>query len=159
MLVRRTLSAVLITVCALCMASARPRGAQQQGGQQGAPPAPSPAAPAPQTTPAGQQPTFRTGIDFVRVDVIATERGQPVTNLTEADFEVREDGKVQTIEQFRLVKVDGTARPGDPAPRQIRNRDDEQLEAARDDVRVIRVFPRRLSHPTLDVVVGATFGR
>ncbi|MEQ1907910.1 MAG: VWA domain-containing protein [Vicinamibacterales bacterium] len=97
--------------------------------------------PAQQTTPdAGQQPTFRAGINFVRVDVIVTEKGEPVTDLTQADFEVREDGKPQAIEQFRLIKVDGNPRPGDPPPRQIRNRDDEEAEAARDDVRVIVIF-------------------
>ena len=77
--------------------------------------------------PAGQDPqaTFKAGINFVRVDVIVTDRKDaPVTNLTKDDFEVIEDGKVQPIEQFRPVKVDGTARPGDPPPRQIRNRDD-----------------------------------
>ena len=83
------------------------------------------------------QATFKAGINFVRVDVIVTDRKDaPVTNLTKDDFEVIEDGKVQPIEQFRMIKVDGTAKPGDPPPRQIRNRDDEQQEAGRDDVRV-----------------------
>ena len=86
------------------------------------------------------QPTFRTDINFVRVDVIVTEKGEPVTNLTEADFQLREDGKPQAIEQFRLIKVDGTQRPGDPPLRQIRNRDDEESEATRDDTRVIAIF-------------------
>jgi VWFA-related protein len=86
------------------------------------------------------RPTFRTDINFVRVDVIVTDKGQPVTDLTQADFELREDGKPQSIEQFRLVKVDGRPRPGDPPPREIRNRDDEEVEAARDDTRVIAIF-------------------
>src|SRR5688500_11083785 len=92
--------------------------------------------------PQGQDPAiFKAGINFVRVDVIVTDRKDaPVTNLTKDDFEVIEDGKVQPIEQFRLIKVDGTAKPGDPPPRQIRNRDDEQLEAGRDDVRVYAVL-------------------
>ena len=43
-----------------------------------------------------QQPVFRGGINFVRVDVIVTDKkAQPVTNLTQADFEVLEDGKPQ----------------------------------------------------------------
>lgn len=90
--------------------------------------------------PAQPQPTFRTDINFVRVDVIVTEKGEPVTNLAQADFELQEDGKPVPIEQFRLIKVDGNPRPGDPPPRQIRNRDDEQAEAARDDTRVIVLF-------------------
>ena len=95
------------------------------------------AAPPPQAPGPDPQATFKAGINFVRVDVIVTDRNDaPVTNLTKDDFEVIEDGKVQPIEQFRPIKVDGIPRPGDPAPRVIRNREDEQTEAGRDDVRV-----------------------
>jgi VWFA-related protein len=88
-----------------------------------------------------QPPAFRGGVDFVRVDVIVSDRkAQPVTNLTEADFEVLEDGKPVKIEQFKLVKVDGNPVPGGPAPKPIRNREDEELEAARDDVRIFVFF-------------------
>ena len=93
--------------------------------------------PAPQEPP---RPTFRTDINFVRVDVIVTEDGEPVTDLTQADFELLEDGRPVSIEQFRLIRVDGTPRPGDPPPRPIRSRDDEVTEAARDDTRVIAIF-------------------
>ena len=83
------------------------------------------------------QPTFRGGINFVRVDVIVTDgNGQPVTDLTQADFELLEDGKPQAIEQFRLVSVDGNPRPGDPPPRELRTPIDVELEISRDDVRV-----------------------
>jgi VWFA-related protein len=89
----------------------------------------------------GQQPTFRAGINFVRVDVIVNDgKGQPVIDLTEADFEVLEDGKPQKIEQFRLIRVDGNLRPGEPAPREIRNRIDEEIELSKDDVRVFVIF-------------------
>ena len=125
----------LACIAALCFVTA---GTANQ--QAPAPaPASAPAAAAPQD-PAQAPPVFRGGINFVRVDVIVTEKGEPVTDLTQADFEVREDGKPQPIEQFRLIKVDGNPRPGDPPPRQIRNRDDEESEAARDDVRVILIF-------------------
>lgn len=95
---------------------------------------------APQDAPEQPRPTFRTDINFVRVDVIVTEDGEPVTDLTQADFEVLEDGQPVGIEQFRLIRVDGTPRPGDPPPRPIRSRDDEITEAARDDTRVIAIF-------------------
>jgi VWFA-related protein len=89
----------------------------------------------------GQQPVFRGGIDFVRVDVIVSDRkAQPVTNLTQNDFEVLEDGKPVAIEQFKLIKVDGNPTPGGPPPKQIRNRNDEELEASRDDVRIFVFF-------------------
>lgn len=86
-----------------------------------------------------EQPIFRGGISFVRVDVIVTDNKQnPVTDLKETDFEVLEDNQPQSIEQFRLIKVDANAvpAPGEPPPRQLRNRDDEETEAAREDVRV-----------------------
>jgi hypothetical protein len=45
-----------------------------------------------------------------------------------------------SVEQFKLIKVDGNPKPGGPAPKQIRNRNDEELEAARDDVRIFVFF-------------------
>ena len=84
---------------------------------------------------------FRAGVNFVRVDVIVNDnKGEPVTNLTEADFEVLEDGKLQSIEQFRLIRVDGNPRPGEPPPRELRNRIDEEIEISKDDVRLFVLF-------------------
>jgi VWFA-related protein len=97
--------------------------------------------PAEQDPAADQRPIFRAGINFVRVDVIVTDRqGKPVTDLSQDDFEVTEDGASQTIETFKLVKLDGI--PGSDAEpaRPIRSDFDEQREAARDDVRLFAVF-------------------
>ena len=48
-----------------------------------------------------QQPPIRTGINFVRVDVIVTDsKGEPVLDLKPEEFTVTEDGKPQKIEQF-----------------------------------------------------------
>lgn len=99
------------------------------------------ASPAPDPEVSAQTPTFRGGINFVRVDVIVSDRNaRPVTDLTQADFEVLEDGKPQAIEQFRLIKVDGNLAPTESVPRQIRNRADEETEALRDDVRVFAIL-------------------
>ena len=88
-----------------------------------------------------QQPVFRGGINFVRVDVIVTDKkGQQVIDLKQSDFEVTEDKKPQAIEQFRLIRVDGNPRPGDPPPRQIRNVEDAEVELAKDDVRAFVIF-------------------
>jgi len=88
-----------------------------------------------------QTPVFRGGINFVRVDVIVDDKkGQPVTTLAQADFEVLEDGKPVNVEQFSLVKVDGNVQPGAPPPQEIRTRNDEELIANRDDVRVFVFF-------------------
>ena len=48
---------------------------------------------------------------------------------------------MQNIETFKLVELDGGLMPGpDGAPRQIRTDLDEELEAAREDVRLFGVF-------------------
>lgn len=94
----------------------------------------------PPSTP--QQPVFRAGINYVRVDVIVTDKsGNPVADLNAGDFEVTEDKKPQTVDTFKLVRLDGGATPGpDGPPRVIRSDTDEEMEAARDDVRLFAVF-------------------
>lgn len=106
--------------------------AQQAGNQ----PAAADQQPADQT-----QLTFRAGINFVTVDAFVSDsKGQPAIDLQQSDFEVLEDNKPQKIEQFRFIKVDGNPRPGEPPAQEIRNRDDEEREARRDDTRVFVIF-------------------
>lgn len=129
---------VLATVGAVCVA-----GAALIARQTGPPPTPPPAeqaAPAPAPpAPAGDQPVFRGGVNFVRVDAIVTDRqGNPVTDLTQDDFEVVEDDKRQTIETFRLVKIDTTAPVG--VPGRLTTRQDEENAAADDDARIFVFF-------------------
>jgi len=104
--------------------------------------APAPQAPAPDPpAQAEQTPTFRTDINFVRVDVIVNDKqGNPVQDLRQEDFEVTEDGKPQTIQTFKLINVTENAGVGSDPPREIRNLIEEQSEAARDDVRLYAVF-------------------
>jgi VWFA-related protein len=65
---------------------------------QGAPPAPA----APQGT--GQQPTFRSGVEFVTMDAIVRNgQDQFIADLKEDDFEIYEDGVKQQIAMFTLV--------------------------------------------------------
>lgn len=112
------------------------------------PPAPAPpGAPAPPADqadaqePPEPQPTFRTGINFVSVDAIITDRqGKPVADLTQDDFEVFEDGQPQAIETFKLIRVDGNPAPDEGAPRPITSTYAEEAEARRDDVRLFVIF-------------------
>lgn len=55
------------------------------------------------------RPTFRTEANYVRVDVFPTKGGAPVTDLTQADFEILEGGTAQTIDQFEHVTISGGA--------------------------------------------------
>jgi len=90
----------------------------------------------------GQQPTFRGSIDLVRVDVAVTRDGKPVMDLAAADFEVFEDGKPREVEQFRVVRIDGSSPPIDPPTTSgvIRSVIDEEREAQREDARLFVFF-------------------
>jgi VWFA-related protein len=95
-----------------------------------------------QDQPADQaRPVFRSGINFVRVDVIVSDKnGNNVGDLKPTDFEVTEGGKVQTIEAFKLIELSNGAADPDGPPRPIRTDFDEEREAARDDVRLFAIF-------------------
>lgn len=57
------------------------------------------------SAPAPQQPTFRAGANYVRVDMYATENGQPVEDIKAEELDLREDGVPQTIETFEHIVV------------------------------------------------------
>ena len=119
------------------LAEARVFAAAPEGGQQ------QPAKPTqPPADPAAQPPVFRAGINYVRVDVIISDKaGNPVADLQASDFDVSEDGKPQKIDTFKLIKLDGgTAESLKEPPKEIRNDYDEEMEAARDDVRLFAIF-------------------
>jgi len=128
--------------CAAVLALGAVVYAGQQAGQQTPPTPPAGGQGAAQgQDPQQRPPVFRAGVNAVRVDVIVTDKdGNPVTDLTAADFEVQEDGKPQEIDLFRLVNSDGNAGPGSEPPRPIRSEYDQESEAARDDVRLFVIF-------------------
>ena len=52
-----------------------------------------------------QQPTFRTGVDVITIDVGAVDgRGQPVTDLHGPEFTVKIDGQVRRVVKPRSIK-------------------------------------------------------
>ena len=60
-------------------------------------------SPAGQVVPAQQRPTFRSGVSLVPVDVRVLDRmGRPITDLTEQEFTVLEDGTPQVIRHFSM---------------------------------------------------------
>jgi VWFA-related protein len=54
---------------------------------------------------APQTPTFSTGVEAVRVDVLVTEGDRPVLGLTPADFEVRDNGVLQDVSFVSAEKL------------------------------------------------------
>jgi VWFA-related protein len=54
---------------------------------------------------AQNQPTFRAGANYVRVDMYVTRDGKPIEDLQINDVEILEDGVPQKIEAFEHVKV------------------------------------------------------
>jgi VWFA-related protein len=110
------------------------------------PPPPQPPA---QQQPQGQQQPerasqpIRSGINFVRVDVIVTDKStnMPVMDLKPEEFSLTEDNKPQKIDQFSVVKIDDLqAQIDEPRPSTIRNDADEEREAARPDVRLFVIL-------------------
>jgi Ca-activated chloride channel family protein len=59
-----------------------------------------------------QAPTFRGGVDLVNVGVTVTDkRGNLITDLKGDDFEIREDGQLQTIRHFSVGEVTSSPSP------------------------------------------------
>ena len=69
----------------------------------------------PQDSPDQQRPTFRTGVNFVRLDVFARANGLSVSDLLAEDFLIQEDGVAQTISTFEHIVI----RAGTPAAERV----------------------------------------
>ena len=131
--------AVLLVTATLVAGMASPHAHERQGSTGQVPVQEKPAV-QPGAAPDPGQPVFRTGIDFVRVDVIVTDRqGNPVNDLKLEDFEITEDGKAQKPETMRLVKIDATTAPSYTS-RTIRTRSDEETAAADENSRIFVFF-------------------
>jgi VWFA-related protein len=99
------------------------------------------------TTGAGQspeqspQPTFRTGVSLVRVDVSVTGRNdEAVTDLDAANFRVTEDRIPQKVETAQFIRLDGQQQKGKERDLTIRDRQHGLAEAEKEDVRLFALF-------------------
>ena len=82
-------------------------------------------------------PRFRAGTNLVRVDAYVSADGKAITDLKAEDFEVFEDDKLQTVENFELI----TARA--PIPQSERTNPTnvrDMRQEAQDSARVFTLF-------------------
>jgi len=135
----------LAAACALIVGLSAALPAQNPPPQQ--PPAQPPAGQQPPTgqpppPPPGQRPpVIRSGINFVSVDVIVTDKktGDIVLDMSRDDFDVREDKKPQKVETFDVVRIDGSTAPA-YAPKAITSPMDEEIEARQPNVRLFIIL-------------------
>jgi len=71
-----------------------------------------------------KQPPIRTQANYVRVDVYPMSNGRPIQDLRAEDFEVLEDGVLQSIQNFQHIVVS----PGGPQAQRV---DPATVEASR----------------------------
>ncbi|MCC7008419.1 MAG: VWA domain-containing protein [Acidobacteria bacterium] len=129
------MTAARLARSALAIFAAVATAAVQPAAQQ-----PAPAAPPAQQGAQAEPPVFRSGIDSVSVDVIVTDgKGRSVTDLTANDFEIREAGKPQTIEAFRLVQLDDGYADAS-AQRDILSPSEHAVEVASERNRLLVIF-------------------
>jgi VWFA-related protein len=68
------------------------------------------------------QPSFRSGVELVTIDVVATSSdGRPVHGLTQDDFELFEDGERQPIRTFQFLNMAALPEHDLPPPGVITN--------------------------------------
>jgi VWFA-related protein len=127
---------VVLAVSLLVVTLATAAVAQSQ------PPGPTtPPRPQPATTASPDQPTFRTGVGVVRVDVtVSGPREQPVDDLTIADFDVSEDGRPQVVQSIQFIRRTGVRPAGDDSSLEITSPEQAAAAIAREDVRLLVIF-------------------
>src|SRR5688572_30924998 len=120
---RATLSRLTLIALLVASLQAQQPPPQQPSAQNPPPPQNPPAQQPPAAQdPQKQPPTFKTAINFVRVDVIVSDnKGNPVLDLKPEEFSVFEDGKPQKIESFSVVKIDPLDQTEGPTNAAIRN--------------------------------------
>jgi len=122
------LAVALVCVAALAAQQASPPAAQQQS-----------------------QPTFRTGVIIVPVDVRVLDRdGKPVTDLGQADFTVLEDGVAQEIRHFSARGLVPMPVPAESKPA-VRTRSSSPIQEQSARIFLIVLGRGRLQYPSKGV--------
>ena len=114
-------------------------------------------------TAAGQQPTFRSGVELVQVDVVVTDRnGNHIRGLTAADFVVMDRDKQQTVAAFEEVsheRLRDVAVPLLPRPPRLDVADNATARSERlvviviDDLHIYKGRTERARAVARDIVI------
>ncbi len=89
-------------------------------------------APPPAEQPPIQGPTFKAGVDLIRLDVTVVDReGTPVDSLGSEDFEVKVDGKVRPVVTSRFLSLESRPLTGTPGSSLASTRDFSGNDSAR----------------------------
>jgi len=117
------------------------------------------AAQQPPAQPPQAPPTFRTGSTVVPLDVrVVSREGKPITDLTQADFTLREDGVTQQIAHFSFETLEPRALQGTEHPVLFRNAGAE-LEPPRRRVVLIMLGRGSLELPFKGITAAIDFVR
>lgn len=79
-----------------------------------------------QAQPSSPQATFRTGANYVRVDMYVTQDGTPIDDIRREEVEILEDGVPQAVESFEHVAVRA------PGAREVAAPEPDGLRASRE---------------------------
>jgi len=121
---------VLLAPCLLALALGAPLPARARGPAQEPAPSPSPSPGQPSPPPAAA--VFPAQVELVTVDVVVSDKkGGLVTNLTQNDFTIQEDGKPQTISSFEAVRVPDQPSEQPPPPPPVSSNLDPEVRHAR----------------------------
>lgn len=102
--------------------------------------------------PAGQTGAFRSRITVVPLDVRVIDRdGKPVTDLTQRDFTIREDGVDQTISYFSAHALTAEAPDTSGTPLPLRARPDGDLQAQNRRVFLVVLGRGRMQGPAKEI--------
>lgn len=110
-----------------------------------------------------QQAVFRTSTQYVRVDVVVTDKDdQPIEGLTKDDFEITEEGRPQAVADFTAVSIPAVSReiavnvPGAPQPDVVSNTapapDSRLFAIVVDDLHLIEQDLVRIKRTLTDLV-------
>ena len=111
----------------------------------------SPQQAAPPSAQQPPQPTFRTGVIIVPVDVRVLDRnGKPVTDLRQEDFTVLEDGAPQEVRHFSARGLAPMPVPAEAKPA-VRTRSSSPLQEQSARIFLIVLGRGRLQYPSKGV--------